>query len=341
MVNRLENEIMQNWKSEVTSLPLVTIRCTTYNHKRFIEETLDGFLMQKTDFPFEIIVHDDCSTDGTTDIIREYERKYPNIITPIYETENQYSKHNGFIGRILDQYTKGKYIALCEGDDYWCDASKLQKQVDYMKEHPECVLYIHNAYELNLQTQKLIPINPYPRQGILSTKEVLTEVVGQLPPTASMLYRTEIARKRPMEVFHAPVGDRPLRMYLAVAGGVYYSDECMSVYRVNNPNSFTGMLRDYEKSYTLAREMEKFYKRFDSFTHNKYHDEVKMLSEMEYYGHYSRFNMVREIRKNLYYIERVPIKNKLIVELRGMLPFKAVKAIRYIKAKLRHLKPVK
>lgn len=119
---------------------LVTIRCCAYNHERFIRQCLEGFVMQKTDFRFEAIVHDDASTDNTAAIIREYAEKYPDIIKPIYETENQYSKHDGSLTRIMNAHTRGKYIAMCEGDDYWTDPYKIQKQVDFLESHPDYVM---------------------------------------------------------------------------------------------------------------------------------------------------------------------------------------------------------
>lgn len=115
--------------------PLVSIRCLTYNHAPYIRQCLDGFVMQKTNFKFEAIVHDDASTDGTADIVREYATKYPDIIKPILETENQYSKHDGSLKRIMNAAISpsAKYIAMCEGDDYWTDPYKLQKQVDFLE----------------------------------------------------------------------------------------------------------------------------------------------------------------------------------------------------------------
>ena len=114
--------------------PLVSISCTTYNHAHYIQKCLDGFIMQKTNFAIEVLIHDDASTDGTQDIIREYETKYPEIIKPIYQKENQYSK--GISIGI-------KYIAMCEGDDYWTDPYKLQKQVDFLESHPDYVMCSH------------------------------------------------------------------------------------------------------------------------------------------------------------------------------------------------------
>lgn len=130
----------------MTGDPLVSIRCLVYNHEPFLRQCLDGFVMQKTTFPFEAIVHDDASTDGSAAIIREYAEKYPDIIKPIYETENQYSKHDGSLSRIMDaaMHPNAKYIATCEGDDYWTDPNKLQIQVDFLESHPDFFSSSHN-----------------------------------------------------------------------------------------------------------------------------------------------------------------------------------------------------
>jgi len=117
-------------------LPLVSITCATYNHEAYIKEALEGFVMQKTSFPFEIIVHDDASTDNTASIIREYEARYPDLFVTIYEAENQYSKGYGDLSRIIYSAVRGKYIAVCEGDDYWTDPYKLQKQVEFLEYNP-------------------------------------------------------------------------------------------------------------------------------------------------------------------------------------------------------------
>lgn len=120
---------------------LVSVNCITYNHAAYIRQCLDGFLMQKTNFRYEVLVHDDASTDGTADIIREYADRYPDIILPYYQTENQYSRGKGFVGGAINRRrARGKYIASCEGDDYWTDPMKLQKQVEYMEEHPDCTM---------------------------------------------------------------------------------------------------------------------------------------------------------------------------------------------------------
>lgn len=116
---------------------MVSICCLTYNHVHYIKACLDGFLMQKTTFQFEILIHDDASTDGTTDIIREYEAKFPNIVKPIYQSKNQYSIGVKPTFKYNFPRAKGKYIAMCEGDDYWTDPLKLQKQVDFLNSNED------------------------------------------------------------------------------------------------------------------------------------------------------------------------------------------------------------
>lgn len=121
---------LQNKNNIKNTEPLVSIDFITYNHEAYIRDALEGFLMQKTNFTFEVLIHDDASTDQTANIIQEYEKKYPDIIKPIYQTENQYSKGVEITTQIQFPHARGKYIALCKGDDYRKDHFKLQKQVD-------------------------------------------------------------------------------------------------------------------------------------------------------------------------------------------------------------------
>lgn len=143
MFSKIEGEIKKSWNSGDC---LVSISCLSYNHEKFIAQTLNGFLMQQTNFPFEILIHDDASTDNTANLISDYASNYPDIIFPILQKENQHSKLGGRINfRFNFPRAKGKYIALCEGDDYWTDPLKLQKQVDFLETHPDFNICFHNA----------------------------------------------------------------------------------------------------------------------------------------------------------------------------------------------------
>lgn len=179
---------------------LVAINCIAYNHEPYIRECLEGFVMQKTNFKFVAIVHDDASTDKTADIIREYEAKYPEIIKPIYETENQYSKKDGSLRRIMNaaiDATGAKYVALCEGDDYWTDPYKLQKQVDFLEGHEECVLCYTDCdifYEDFNSWEKSVFANGYDR---MNAKTILEPRIGWYCSNMTWVYRAEIFKQIP------------------------------------------------------------------------------------------------------------------------------------------------
>lgn len=146
---------MAKTQNNIEELPLVSVSTITYNHKDFIAKCIEGVLSQKTNFRIEYLIHDDCSTDGTTEIVRQYAEKYPDIIKPMYEQENQYSK-GGPWGSIVYNYprARGKYIALCEGDDFWTDPYKLKKQVDFMESHPDYSCCFHRYVNKNIHNNK-------------------------------------------------------------------------------------------------------------------------------------------------------------------------------------------
>ena len=125
----------------------VSVLCTAYNHEKYIRDALEGFVSQKTDFPFEVLVNDDCSSDGTADIIREYAGKYPDIIRPFYQEKNLYSQGGmtHLFASVFYPNARGEYMALCEGDDYWSDPEKLQRQVSFLDAHPDYTACVHNT----------------------------------------------------------------------------------------------------------------------------------------------------------------------------------------------------
>lgn len=167
--------------------PIVAIHCMVYNHEPYLRQCLDGFVMQQTDFPFVAIVHDDASTDHSAEIIREYAAKYPNIIHPIYETENQYSKPNAIFRIMFEASKEAKYIAFCEGDDYWTDEKKLQRQVDFLESHLSYAAIAENGLIHNEVNNTEYPFNTKSSHD-LTTKEV---IITRRFPTAGVLCRRE------------------------------------------------------------------------------------------------------------------------------------------------------
>ena len=229
MISRTQEEIMHKWPVEYSG-SLVSIRCLTYNHEQYIADALDGFLKQETNFPFEVIVHDDASTDETANIIREYEKKYPKIIKPIYEKENQYSKHDGSLSRIMEAACNGKYHAFCEGDDCWIAPNKLQMQVDWLEDHPEYTMCFHcseinNEYNIpcNLNC-KLVKDKDY------SATELFQEWIV---PTASICIRKDVLSYPIKHSENILNGDIILIEKAAHSGKVRGSTLKMAVYRVH------------------------------------------------------------------------------------------------------------
>lgn len=214
-----------------STIPLVTIRCITYNHEPYIRQCLEGFVMQKTNFPFEAIVHDDASTDGTAAIIREYAEKYPDIIKPIYETENQYSKHDGSLQRIMNAHIRGKYVALCEGDDYWIDPLKLQKQFDFLESHLDYGL-VHTDFniisESNIKEYRI-------RRKLGERQNVLEQILlGNYDiGTLTVMFRKDLYDSLPKYYLSKkfPMGDLPLWIEFAAVAKIKYISDVTANYR--------------------------------------------------------------------------------------------------------------
>ncbi|WP_240035159.1 glycosyltransferase family 2 protein [Neobacillus notoginsengisoli] len=254
---------------------LVSINCITYNHKDYIADAIESFLMQKTNFDFEILIHDDASTDGTADIIREYERKYPETIKPIYQAVNQYSLGKKNLMRNGER-AAGKYTAICEGDDFWIDPYKLQKQVDFMEKHPECSLCVHAATIVSGSDKKIKSVSRPNKGGRIFTAEEVIERGGNLFMTNSMLYPTRFAYDIPDFLKNAHVSDYPLAIHLALKGTVYYLDEYMSAYRVGVSGSWSertlSSVENYKKHLDKIAIM---LNEINQYTGFKYEDLIK------------------------------------------------------------------
>ena len=214
--------------------PLVSIFCLTYNHAPYIRQCLDGFLMQKANFAYEVIINDDASTDGTTEIIKEYESKHPEIVKPIYHEENLYSKgERGFWNKYCLPRAQGEYIALCDGDDYWIDSYKLQKQVEFLEANPEYVLVYTNVEKVNLKSEKIL------RNSLKGFSGNITRYLfyrGNPVITATVCYRRKYLLDYQNEIrkipFKMKMGDLPLWIYLSLQGKFKYMDDKTTAYRV-------------------------------------------------------------------------------------------------------------
>lgn len=210
----------------------VSVLCEVYNHGPYLRDCLEGFVMQKTTFPFEILVHDDASTDCSADIIREYEEKYPNLFKPIYQTENQYSKGINIWFSIQFPRAKGKYIALCEGDDYWIDPLKLQKQVDFLEQNERYGLCCSASRVFNQEEQRFVGVKG---SSLCEKYETIIQGFNDIN-TATALFRTDLLRRCVIDLYSFLPGellfDTALWYWFSYYGFVRFLAEELAVYRV-------------------------------------------------------------------------------------------------------------
>jgi glycosyltransferase involved in cell wall biosynthesis len=260
------------------SFPIVSISCIAFNQAKYIQETLDSFLDQETNFLVEILIHDDASTDGTDLIILEYSKKYPNIFKPTLQKENQYSK-KGFTFAFLEfKRARGKYIALCEGDDYWSNKRKLFKQVHLLENDPNSSLCFHTSeYLFNGPVAKYEINKPefIPNNYKFELKDLI-EYDSQLISNCSVMIRTDIIQKAPIWVTHAPIGDLPICLYLSTFGSMAFIDEPMSVYRVNSIGSWSNELSS-NRLFRIShlKRLKSMWIEFDKWTNFEYTKSIK------------------------------------------------------------------
>lgn len=252
---RAEEEIISTWKVNI-SKPLVSVRCITYNHGPYIEDAIKGFLIQKTDFPIEVWIHDDASTDGTREIIEKYQQLYPRIIKTILQDENQYSR-GVKPSQFLDAVCTGEYYAICEGDDYWVTPEKLSKQVSVMECNPNVDMCFHLAYKINMETGIKQIIGWYREtEGLVPAEYIIERTFGQIP-TASTFVRSTVYkdvadfRDKAKDLI---VGDIYLHILGSTSrGAAYFIDSPMSCYRHLVPGSYSVRIRGVSGKQVLEK----------------------------------------------------------------------------------------
>jgi len=237
--------------------PVVTVRTYTYQHGPYIRDCIEGVLAQKTTFPFEYIIGEDCSADGTREIVFEYAQRYPDIIRVVTADYNVGGKAN--VRRCINR-TRGKYVALCEGDDYWISPLKLQRQVDLMEAHPDVSLCFHNALILNEKYAAARVFFETPPAAILDFAAAYQLTL----PTASILARSQVLAVLPDWLLKTWCGDLPLRLWCAHQGNFGYLDQIMSVYRRHTGGSETNMRAQNYRTY--YDEVINLYHEFDQAT---------------------------------------------------------------------------
>lgn len=311
----------------------VSVCCLVYNHEKYLRQCLDSILMQETNFKYEILIHDDASTDGSADIIREYERKFPDIIKPIYQTENQYSKKIQISWTYQYPRVKGKYLAWCEGDDFWCDSQKLQMQYDILEQNSKCVFCAHTVQEVfedGIYSQEMYP-NFNLEEGILEADRWMECLLSQnkyIFQTSSYFLRKEVImskiRNIPQFVLASPVGDYPLMMLAAIEGDAYYIKKPMSCYRKGSNGSWSSTVFQNNKrrinTYKKAIVSYQLYKEESNHRFDTYVDVKIAFDEFRMYG------LMKDYKKMLkskykFLMNQQTLKEKLYIYIFGYMPW--------------------
>ena len=256
---------------------MVSVFCLTYNHEKYIRSALEGFVNQKTNFKYEVIVHDDASTDKTAEIIREYELKFPEIIKPIYQNENQYSKGKKIVTDCVLPKAYGKYIALCEGDDYWTDEKKLQLQYNYMEEHPECSLVAHKTKTLHNNGHFSDYTNyTYDTEKKCHLNASLLIAHHNYFSTNSMFFRRTFYRNNHEFLNNVAHFDYVDKIMLSMEGDVYVIPKYMSVYRSCSSGSWTERVYfDTDKWNSHLKVSIEFLEAINKYREYKFDKEIK------------------------------------------------------------------
>lgn len=265
-----------------------------------MRQCLDGFVMQQTNFPFEAIVHDDASTDGSAAIIREYAQKYPDIIKPIYETENQYSKYDGSLGRIMDRAMSpsSKYIAICEGDDYWTDPLKLQKQVDVLEQNIDVTIVFCKVQTVNKEGIPLdwtIPSNESRiPERIITLDDYMKEEYYYARwtfHTSTFFFRRKClglhSELKTTVYKHFPYGDQPLLLSCLFQGTGYYLPEFTGCYRVDSGGYMSNLYSSYKNRISQYERLIKAWTDLDRYMQGRYTITINRRIDM------AKFNILR------------------------------------------------
>ncbi len=249
---------------------VVSIQCLVYNHEAFLRKCLEGFVNQVTNFHYEAIIHDDASTDGSVNIIKEYAKEYPDIIKPIFQSENQYTKGGyGLIFNILHQQSKGDFIAICEGDDYWTDPYKLQKQVDVLKERKD-ISVVSGGYEIMKNGVK-VGESCIKRGGCnMFEFDVDQWSNGWLVKTLTVLYRPEaLSEYREKIEKYKYIRDIHLFYHLLKNGNGIYLSEILGAYNIHEDSACSSVPKNNNALYNYLCNRELYRWNNDGVTRNR------------------------------------------------------------------------
>ncbi|WP_458031905.1 glycosyltransferase [Providencia stuartii] len=295
-----ENEasIMKHWK--YTDKVYISCVCITFNQESYIRDAINGMLAQVTDYRFEVIIHDDVSTDNTRKIIKRYQEKYPNIIKLILQKENQYSKGKKIIPLAVVE-AKGEYIALCEGDDYWIRDDKIHKQFNLLSNNKNVNICFSSCKSISSDHVVKV-VSHYGNNEILFTTEQVVEGGGAFMPTASLMLHSNTIKNLPEWFYNVPVGDYFMQIIASVSNGSLYLPEITCVYRTNAIGSWSSSRKNLTK-YEINSEAILY---------------EKSLSKLSEYG-ISKNTINNVIAKQYIMLTKLAIKNNFFIDSKRLI----------------------
>jgi len=275
----------------------VSVLVIAYNHNPFIAKCIDSILCQETDFEYEILIHDDNSTDGTKETIRQYEKKYPKLIKAIIEEENQFSKGKTHPDEFLFPYVRGKYIAMVEGDDFWCDNKKLQKQYIAMESNKTCSICVHPVQLVDSSNNLLNDVlgkNVFCEE-VMKREDVLSEFFCKnnwVFQTGSFFMRATVLMNRPDFWSKFYVGDLPIILWFAYNGDFCYINQKMSCYRIFSEGSATSLNRKRDYAIRKAKTNAEGLIAFNEYTDGIFWSYLKHITSYYVYHYYASTKQV-------------------------------------------------
>lgn len=318
--------------------PLVTVILPTHNHAPFVAEAIESILEQKTAFPFELFIHDDASTDGTADICRVYAARYPERIRLIAQSVNQYQTDKKIQTHILYPRITAKYTAICDGDDLWTDEYKLQTQIGYLEEHPDCTLCICGADKIDVHGAVIGAAAPYGADCVVSIDDMIRGG-GEFCSSNAIVAPTALLNSQPAFCELTEVEDIPVHLWCAVSGYAYYFAKHMCAYRYAVPGSWSVRQNAANRETQIAscKGVAGLLQGFDEHTQGRYH------ASFAYAIRYQEFRIkciehdLGALKKPPYrtFYDELPIRRKLRLWLEKRAPRLAercVGAIRRIRS---------
>lgn len=315
----LEKDILLGWNnSEI----VVSIICNTYNHELYVRDAIEGFLNQKTTFPFEVLIHDDASTDSTALIIKDYQTRYPSIIKPILQSVNQQSQGKSVTNSFGYPRVKGEFVAFCEGDDYWIDPYKLERQVEELNKYKDVNICFHPAITLNQKNERDVNCNYSDKIKVYKFTTVL-KGGGGFMPTASVVFRYSVISQILSFYQQYPqkgvVGDIVFQFLGSLPGGVLYIPIKASIYRVFALHSWSSRITSDSRYYfSVALDTIAKYQDLNRFTNHAYEKKFQsvLMKRVLTYMNYKEFN--NEQKQYFYNNYKEYLPNIFFIKVRNL-----------------------